>query len=99
MCKDEILGSTEIDVIKDGAVLLNCARGTLVNEQAVYDALQSGKLSFYWADVYSEEPYKGKLIECENAILTPHISTFSRQCRIQMEVEAVKNILRDLGVE
>ena len=97
--KDEILGSTEIDVIKDGAVLLNCARGTLVNEQAVYDALQSGKLSFYWADVYSEEPYKGKLIECENAILTPHISTFSRQCRIQMEVEAVKNILRDLGVE
>lgn len=97
--KDEILGSSEIDHIKNGAVLLNCARGTLVNEQAVYDALQSSKLSFYWADVYSEEPYKGKLIECENAILTPHISTFSRQCRIQMEVEAVKNILRDLGVE
>ena len=95
--KDEILGNAEIDHIKNGAVLLNCARGALINEQAVYDALNSGKLSFYWADVYSEEPYKGKLIECENAILTPHISTFSKQCRIQMEVEAVNNILRDLG--
>lgn len=96
---DEILGSVEINSIKDGAVLLNSARGTLVNEESVYDALQSSKLSYYWADVYSEEPYNGKLIECENAILTPHISTFSKQCRIQMEVEAVSNILRDLGVK
>lgn len=95
--KDEILGASEINSIKDGAVLLNCARGALVNEQAVYDALKSGRLSYYWADVYSEEPYKGILTECENAILTPHISTFSKQCRIQMEVEAVSNILRGLG--
>ena len=95
--KEEILGVDEINAIKNGAVILNCARGTLINEQGVYDALTSGKLSYYWADVYSEEPYKGILIECENALLTPHISTFSKQCRIQMEVEAVNNILRDLG--
>ena len=95
--KDEILNASSFEHIKDGAVLLNCARGMLINEDAVYNALKAGKLSYYWADVYSEEPYKGKLIECNNAILTPHISTFSKQCRIQMEVEAVNNILRDLG--
>ncbi len=96
--KDKILTAEKVKSIKEGTVLLNCARGTLVDEDAIYDALRSEQLSYYWADVYSEEPYKGKLTECENAILTPHISTFSRQCRIQMECEAVKNILRDLGV-
>ena len=96
--KNEILGLSEINALKDGAVLLNCARGTLVDEKIVYNALKSGKLSYFWADVYNEEPYKGILIGCENALLTPHISTFSKQCRIQMEVEAVNNILCDLGV-
>ena len=97
--KDELFGAGEIDCVRDGAILLNCARGTLVNEDDICGALRTGKLSFYWADVYGEEPYKGKLIECDNAILTPHISTFSKQCRIRMEEEAVSNILRDLGIQ
>lgn len=96
--RDLILSAEIINTIKSGAILLNCARGTLVDEKGVYDALQSGKLSYYWADVYSEEPYNGILLECENALLTPHISTFSKQCRIQMEVEAVNNILNDLEI-
>ncbi len=95
--RDRILDSKLINRFKEGTVLLNCARGTLVDEMAVYESLKNGKISFYWADVYSEEPYTGILTECENAILTPHIATFSKQCRIQMEVEAVNNILRDLG--
>lgn len=95
--KNRIISAEHMIHFKDGAVLLNCARGALVDEQAVFKALNSGKLSYYWADVYSEEPYEGILSECENAILTPHIATFSRQCRLQMEVEAVNNILRDLG--
>ena len=96
--KDLLLSRNKMECIKDGAVLLNCARGSLVDEQGVYDALKSGKLSYYWADVYGEEPYKGILTNCENALLTPHISTFSKQCRVRMEVEAVSNILRDLGL-
>ena len=96
--KDEILGRIEFEHIRDGAILLNCARGHLVDEEAIYHALKTGRLSYYWADVYNEEPYRGKLIECENALLTPHIATFNKQCRIKMEEEAVSNILRDLGI-
>lgn len=96
--KDKILDEERISLIKEGAILLNCARGTLVDEAAVYSALKSGRISYYWADVYDKEPYDGILTECDNALLTPHISTFSKQCRVRMETEAVSNLIRDLGL-
>lgn len=95
--KDEILTAEMFECMKDGAVVLNCARGGLINENALYDALKSGKVSHYWGDVFWQEPYEGKLLECENAILTPHIATYNSLCRESMETEAVKNLLRDLG--
>jgi D-3-phosphoglycerate dehydrogenase len=91
-----IIGKDELSIMQDGAVLLNSARGGLVDEDAVYDALKTGKLSWYWADVFSEEPYSGKLAELDNALLTPHIATYTEQCRKQMEIQAVKNLLTDL---
>ena len=94
--KEEILSGELLDKIKDGAVLLNSARGALVNEDALYDALKSGKISWYWGDVFREEPYAGKLTECENAVLTPHISTYTTACRASMEMQAVQNLLEDL---
>lgn len=95
--KDEILTSEMFGHMKDGVVVLNCARGGLINEDALYDALKSGKVSHYWGDVFWQEPYEGKLLECDNAILTPHIATYNSLCRESMETEAVKNLLRDLG--
>lgn len=95
--KEEILTPETFEWMKDGVVILNCARGNLINEDALYDALKSGKVSDFWGDVFWQEPYEGKLLECENAILTPHISTYNSLCRESMETEAVKNILRDLG--
>lgn len=96
--KDEILTPEMFPYIKEGAVILNCARGTLINEQALYDGLTSGQVSYYWGDVFWKEPYDGILTKCGNAILTPHISTYNRLCRERMETEAVNNILEDLGV-
>lgn len=95
--KEEILTPETFEWMRDGVVILNCARGNLINEDALYNALKSGKVSDYWGDVFWQEPYEGKLLECENAILTPHISTYNSLCRESMETEAVKNILRDLG--
>lgn len=80
----------------NGAVILNSARGTLINEDLLYDGLKSGMVSHYWGDVFKTEPYNGKLRECENAVLTPHISTYTDKCREEMETQAVENILRDL---
>jgi len=94
--KEEILSADRIAQMKDGVVILNSARGELINEDGLYMALNSGKVSHYWGDVFPNEPYSGKLVGCKNAVLTPHISTYSQQCRDSMETEAVMNILRDL---
>ena len=94
----EILSREQFEKIKNGAVLLNSARGALVNEQALAEALERGRLSCFWGDVFWQEPYEGKLQDMENAILTPHIATYNSHCRETMEVEAVENLLRDLGL-
>lgn len=93
----EIITPDKFECMKDGVVLMNCSRGGLVNEDALYENLKNGKVSQFWGDVFWEEPYQGKLLECNNAILTPHISTYNSLCRESMETEAVSNILRDLG--
>lgn len=95
--KEEIIGNSQFEAMKDGVVVMNCARGALINEDALYANLRSGKVSKYWGDVFWEEPYQGKLLECENAILTPHIATYNSRCRETMETEAVQNLLEDLG--
>ena len=95
--KDEILSPEMFSYMKDGVVIMNCSRGALINEDALYEGLKSGKVSKFWGDVFWNEPYDGKLLECDNAILTPHISTYNSLCRESMETEAVKNILEDLG--
>ena len=95
--KEEILGKEEITKMSDGVIILNSARGTLINEDALYEALQSNKVSAFWGDALWQEPYSGKLCQCENAILTPHICTYTTTCRESMEMQAVENLLRDLG--
>jgi D-3-phosphoglycerate dehydrogenase len=82
--------------MRDGVVILNGARGGLIDEDALYDALAGGKVSACWLDAYSSEPYAGRLVTCEQALLTPHIGTYTQECRLSMEREAVANLLRDL---
>ncbi len=96
--KDEIISASMIDHMRDGVIILNSARGGLINEQGLFDALKSGKVSWFWGDALWEEPYEGMIRECENAILTPHISTYTINCRASMEMQAVENLFRDLGV-
>jgi lactate dehydrogenase-like 2-hydroxyacid dehydrogenase len=50
-----------------------------------------------WLDAFKEEPYSGVLLKYSQAVLTPHCSTYTRKCRYEMEMQAVKNLLRDLG--
>lgn len=95
---EEIIGNREMELMKQGVVLLNSARGALVNEEALYNNLQSGKIAGFWGDALWQEPYQGKICGCKNAVLTPHICTYTTTCRESMETEAVKNLLKDLGV-
>lgn len=95
--KDEIITPEMFESMKDGVILLNSARGGLINEKALYDALKSGKVSAFWGDALWTEPYDGMLRDCENAILTPHICTYTKSCRENMEKQAVENLLGALG--
>lgn len=93
-----ILRPDEFAQIQNGALLLNSARGELVDEGALIDALESGKIKSAWLDVFREEPYSGKLLEYDQVLLTPHVATYTRQCRLSMETAAVRNVLRDLEI-
>lgn len=93
---ETILSGNELKLCQMGTVLLNSARGGLVDEDALYQCLQSGRIGWYWGDVFWSEPYNGKLLSCANAILTPHISTYTTKCREDMETAAVCNLLEDL---
>ena len=84
------------DRMKDGAILLNTARGTLVDEQAVADALHAGKLGGFGADVVSVEPMKADnpLLSCkgENIVVTPHIAWATHEARERLLATVAANI-------
>lgn len=90
--KGATIGEKEISMMKDGAYLINCARGGVVCEKALLDALNSGKLAGAGIDVYEEEPTKNEaLINHAKVSATPHIgaSTVEAQTRIGEEIVSI----------
>lgn len=92
-----LLDETRLAQMKTGAYLVNCARGGLVDEAALFDLLQSGHLAGAYLDTFEREPYSGPLTTLDNVVLTPHIGSYAAECRIRMEVEAVENLLDAFG--
>ena len=82
--------------IKRGVLLLNAARGNIVSEKALIKALDEGIVAGAWLDTFEKEPYKGPLCNYENVILTPHIGSYTAECRQNMENEAVNHLLKAL---
>jgi D-3-phosphoglycerate dehydrogenase len=95
---ETILGEAEFQKMRPGMILLNSARGELIDEEALERALKNGTVADAWLDVFWQEPYSGRLTEFNQILLTPHVSTYTRQCRRSMEEGAVRNLLRDLGI-
>lgn len=80
-----MIGKKEIDMMKDGVFIINCARGGIIDEDALVDAIESGKVRGAALDVFAEEPVKNqRLLDCEKISLTPHIgaATAEAQARI-----------------
>ena len=82
-------------LMKPDAFLVNTARGGIVNEDALYDALSTGKLRGAGLDVLDREPPdpKNKLFALENVIFSPHMAGVTREASDRMAVTAVENIL------
>lgn len=90
----EMISQPTLSRMKAGAWLINTARGGLVNEKDVADALSSGRLGAYAADVVAKEPIPGDspLLTAPNVILTPHIAWAPYEARVRLMNIAVDNL-------
>lgn len=91
----EMLNRQTLVKMKQGAIVVNTARGKLINPDGLYDALKSGQIATAALDTHYEEPLKEdyKLAELDNVILTPHIGGLSYEAFHQMMKDAVDNIV------
>jgi D-3-phosphoglycerate dehydrogenase len=83
--------------MKEDAIIINTARGGIINEQDLYDVMLSGHLSGAAIDVFDCEPYVGQLCEIQRCLLTAHMGSMSVDCRTRMEIEATEEAIRYLS--
>ena len=91
-----LIGRNEMESMPKGACLINTSRGEIIDEDALYSMLTDGHLSGAALDVFSDEPYTGPLTKLENVVLTPHIGSYAREARIEMEIQAAENLIEEL---
>ncbi len=75
------LNAEAFDALRDGVYVVNAARGELVDEDALVDALKSGKVAGAALDVFSHEPYGGALLELDNVVVTPHLAASTEEAQ------------------
>ena len=92
-----IVNAAMIARMKPGAVLINTARGALVDEEALYAALKEKKIGGACLDVYPAEPYSGKLTELDNVVLTPHIAGSTAEAQMRIGQELIDKLKSTLG--
>ncbi|MCX8173771.1 MAG: hydroxyacid dehydrogenase [Thermoplasmata archaeon] len=93
-----MIGKAELAKCKDGVILVNCARGGIVDEDALYDALRSGKVRAAGFDVFKEEPPTGihKLATLPNVSLTPHIGAQTHEGQQRAGVQIAERVIEAL---
>jgi len=93
-----LIGSQQLDAMKESAYLINTARGDLVDEAALYKALTQGKIAGAAMDVYTNEPPDDSpLLELDNIVVTAHIVSHTLEAIERMGVMAAENVLMTLA--
>lgn len=89
-----MIDKAALAAMKPGAILLNTARGALVDEAAVCAALKSGHLGYYASDVAAHEPVRPKdeLLHCPNVLLTPHVAWATQEALARLSAEVCANL-------
>ena len=82
--------------LPEGARVINAARGELVDEEALIEALRSGKLAAAAVDVYAEEPYAGPLLELDNVVATPHLAASTEEAQDRAGVIVAEQVVAAL---
>ncbi|MDE7071400.1 MAG: D-2-hydroxyacid dehydrogenase [Clostridia bacterium] len=91
---DKMIDEVAIGKMKDGVIILNTARGGIVDEKAIRSGLESGKIAGYGADVLSTEPPQkdNALIDAPNCYITPHIAWASKEAKSRLMSIAIDNV-------
>lgn len=95
----DLIGETELRMMKRDALIINTSRGGIINEDALYRVMKSGHLEGAAIDVFDFEPYTGPLSEIDRVILTSHMGSMSKDCRNRMEKEATEEAIRYIRKE
>jgi len=89
-----LLGEREFAAMKDGVRIVNCARGGIYDEKALYDAITSGKVAGAALDVYEHEPpLDSPLLGLDSVLATPHLAASTKEAQINVAVEIVYQVL------
>ena len=92
--KEFVIGQKEFDLMKNGAALVNCARGGVVDEEALLNALDSGKLAFAGLDVFINEPTPAKSVLSHPKIsLTPHTGASTNEAQDRIGISLAEQII------
>lgn len=98
--KGALITKKEFDKMKDGVILINCARGGVVDEKDLLDALNSGKVAAAGIDVFVNEPVtenQAELIKHPNVSLTPHIGASTDEAQLRVSTEIADNVVNALN--
>lgn len=88
-----IISRREIERMRDGVFLVNCARGGIIDEEAVKEALDTGKVAGIAFDVYEKEPPGAHpLFQHERSVFTPHLGAATKDAQVRVAVEAARNV-------
>ncbi len=86
-----IIGAEQLEKMKNSAMLINCARGGLIDEAALYDALKTKQIAGAALDVFDIEPPKDSpLLELDNIVFTPHLGASTNEAQLAVSVEIAK---------
>jgi glyoxylate reductase len=96
-----LISERELELMKPSAILINTARGPIVDTEALYQALQTGQIAYAALDVTDPEPLPAdhKLLSLPNLIVTPHIASATVTSRTKMAMMAVRNLIAGLNGE
>jgi D-3-phosphoglycerate dehydrogenase len=90
------IDATAFSKMRDGVRIVNAARGELVDEYALFDALRSGQVAAAGLDVFSAEPYSGPLLELDNVVVTPHLAASTEEAQDRAGVIVAEQVVAAL---
>ena len=95
-----LIGEKEFNKMKNGVRIINCARGGIINEEALLNAIKTEKVAGAALDVFENEPpYKSDLLNCDEVIVTPHIGASTKEAQFNVAITIADQVLKALKGE